>query len=147
MRCSKGFNSRQKRVIRDFSISHNSDGTIGLSLLADRAENAEAQAVRVRNGRRMFDRFEIEMAEAEARRLYANLHRKFQGAELARDAVRGAAEGFGRGVAAALFGHSLRAGREVTIDVYKASPTTERVIEHDRPAAIPCPDEDHAGIW
>lgn len=100
------------RVVRDFCLSHIADGEVSLLFLADRAQNAEAQAARVRSGRRQFDRFEIEMTEDEARLLYAFLHRKFQGAELARTAL-----------------------------------VKERVIEHDRPAAIPCPEEDHAGIW
>lgn len=153
MRSSKGFNSRQMRVVRDFCVSNIADGQVSLFFLADRAQNAEAQAARVRSGRRQFDRFAIEMTEDEARRLYAFLHRKFQGSELAREAVRGAAEGFGRGVAAALFGPSaaditkqnqenLRKRAELTSSFAK-----ERVIEHERPVVISRPDEETAGLW
>ena len=156
MRSSKGFNSRQMRVVRDFCLSNIADGQVSLLFLADRAQNAEAQAARVRSGRRQFDRFEIEMTEDEARRLYAFLHRKFQGAELAREAVRGAAEGFGRGVAAALFGSAADITKQITKqnqeNLRKRAELTssfakERVIEHARPVVIPRPDEETAGLW
>lgn len=152
MRSSKGFNSRQMRVVRDFCLSNIADGQVSLLFLADRAQNAEAQAARVRSGRRQFDRFEIEMTEDEARRLYAFLHRKFQGAELAREAVRGAAEGFGRGVAAALFGSAADITKQNQENLRKRAELTssfakERVIEHARPVVIPRTDEETAGLW
>ena len=152
MRSSKGFNSRQMRVVRDFCLSNIADGQVSLLFLADRAQNAEAQEARVRSGRRQFDRFEIEMTEDEARRLYAFLHRKFQGAELAREAVRGVAEGFGRGVAAALFGSAADITKQNQENLRKRAELTssfakERVIEHARPVVIPRPDEETAGLW
>jgi hypothetical protein len=101
MRCSKKFNSRERRAVRDFCISHNSK-EITLALIADRAANETAQAFRVRSGRKLFDSFEIEMTEDDARRLHAILHRKFFGTELLREAVRGVAEGFGHSLGEAL---------------------------------------------
>lgn len=77
MRCSKWFNARQTRAVRDFCVSHGPQGLFGLLLLADRAENSESQATLGRSGRRQHDHFAIEMSEAEARKLYEALHRKF----------------------------------------------------------------------
>jgi len=101
MRCSKKFNSRERRAVREFGVSHNSDG-ITLALIADRAANETAQSFRARSGRKLFDHFEIEMTEDDAKRLHAILHRKFFGTELVREAVRGLAEGLGRSLGDAL---------------------------------------------
>lgn len=95
IRSSTGFNSRKTREIKFFAVSHKPDGRIDLSVVAERASNADAQLARLCNGQKAFDRFTIEMPEADARRLYEILHRKFQGGELLRGAVHGFAQGVG----------------------------------------------------
>ena len=95
MRCSKWFNARQTRTVRDFCVSLGPEGLVGLSLLADRAENSESQATLGRSGRRQQDHFAIEMSEAEARKLYEALHRKFGMVDLVRESVQGVAQGVG----------------------------------------------------
>ena len=101
-RSSTGFNSRRTRAIKFFSVSHKPDGRIDLSLVAERASNAASQLVRVGKGRTAFDRFTIDMPEADARRLYEILHHKFQGGELLREAVHGLAQGVGSSLIEAL---------------------------------------------
>ncbi len=102
IRSSTGFNSRKTREIKFFAVSHKPDGRIDLSVLAERAANADAQLVRVSTGLKAFDRFTIDMSEADARRLYEILHRKFQGGELLREAVHGLAQGVGSSLLEAL---------------------------------------------
>lgn len=76
--CSKAFNSRTKRAVKDFSVS-TLGGSRGIEivLLSERAENAEAQQQRIRQGRRIYDHFVIEMSDGDAERLYSILHRKY----------------------------------------------------------------------
>ncbi len=77
--CSRAFNSRTMRAVKDFSVSTlGSNRGIEFVLLSERAADPEAQKLRIRQGRRVYDHFVIEMSDEVAKRVYAILHRKYE---------------------------------------------------------------------
>lgn len=92
MRSSKAFNSRQTREIQHFAVIHQDGGAISLNLAAPRE----------RPGRRSFDRFVIEMDEAEAKRLYLILGRKFATNPLVAQGMQSFCQGVGMAVGKSL---------------------------------------------
>ena len=98
MRASRGFNARKLRQIRDFAVSQRADGSAVIYLRANRAEDPAAQAALEQTGRRAFDRLTIELSREDIDKLdrVLGLNR------LARELVRGMAQGVGSGVVAAL---------------------------------------------
>lgn len=98
MRASRGFNARRLRQIRHFGVSHKSDGGAFLYLRADRAEDPASQAALEQTGRRAFDSFTIELSRDDIEKL----DRILGLSRLARELVRGMAQGVGSGVVAAL---------------------------------------------
>ena len=71
------------RSVMDFSVSTlGGNQSVEIVLLAERAEHAQAQDVRIRQGRRAYDHFRIEMSDEDAKLLYAILHRKYASEEV-----------------------------------------------------------------
>lgn len=97
MRSSKAFNSRQMRAIESFAVSHQDGGGVSVVLLARKERPA----------RRSFDRFFLDLDEADAKRHYLILGRKFATNPLVAQVATALAHGVGIGVGSSLTGSAL----------------------------------------